>query len=714
MWHDGDFLGNEVKTEIRSVDHGHELIPSTPGRVASTFWSHGATTVLLFMLLVVAANKAAAQTVCFDGGILIEHPHPEYSDGGTWTTSKNDGHSDGDKRESKETSAWAMWRPELTAGEYRVYYWDAGTKGTFEITHAGGTAKVPSKGGFTGWMSLGDYTFAKGNDGYVKALAGEKGLKVDAVKFLPSATARRYQLPPYPPADGKVPYLEPKGRAANLILGGKPYLIIANETHDKMTCVDKNIVAFDDLLDSYRRQGVNTLEAPIAWGQIEPEEGTFNFAAIDALIEKARERNMHLAILWFGSYKNLQSYYAPGWAHKKFPKKTKNLEKNGKISDKAFLPFGADASDADAKAFAKLMARIKEKDPKHQVVLLMQVQNEMPCVITKETLDAHPEAQAAFDAPVPEEIITMLVANKTTGKISKNILDAWLKNGAKTSGSWPEVFGNGQANRLIGAYYFGKYTEKVAAAGKAVLPLPMYCNSWVGESACDEKYMDIFHLAAPSIDGMGPDNGGESGYAYVRDWNTYLCAEGAGPEDLWSIYGNLDGLFGAVYWVTDPGYTGCDTTNALLAQMGPLICAKKGSGEMLGFQYPREAKTTGSTWQKELGPLKLTFITTTDRAGWNGRTSTAVENSGIDGGDLGTGCGLVMKMGDGDYVITAHRVDVELRGLGAVSSAEIGHFVDGVWTKEGAAKIATSDGATRLSFPTEKRQYAQVRVRFGH
>ena len=33
---------------------------------------------------------------------------------------------------------------------------------------------------------------------------------------------------------------------------------------------------------------INTLEAPISWGQIEPTEGEFAFRALDALIEKAR------------------------------------------------------------------------------------------------------------------------------------------------------------------------------------------------------------------------------------------------------------------------------------------------------------------------------------------------------------------------------------------------------------------------------------------
>ena len=37
---------------------------------------------------------------------------------------------------------------------------------------------------------------------------------------------------------------------------------------------------------------------------MEPEEGKFDFALVDAQIQQARKRNMRLVLIWFGSWKN--------------------------------------------------------------------------------------------------------------------------------------------------------------------------------------------------------------------------------------------------------------------------------------------------------------------------------------------------------------------------------------------------------------------------
>jgi beta-galactosidase GanA len=54
----------------------------------------------------------------------------------------------------------------------------------------------------------------------------------------------------------------------------------------------------------------NAILMPVAWERIEPEEGRFDFNILDHWVESARAHNVHLVLLWFGSWKNAFSNYA--------------------------------------------------------------------------------------------------------------------------------------------------------------------------------------------------------------------------------------------------------------------------------------------------------------------------------------------------------------------------------------------------------------------
>jgi beta-galactosidase GanA len=69
----------------------------------------------------------------------------------------------------------------------------------------------------------------------------------------------------------------------------------------------------DEVWPYMRKEGINTLPGSVSRKQIEPTEGIFDFSEMDKVIVGAREHEMHIALLWFGAYKNDSSMYAPPW-----------------------------------------------------------------------------------------------------------------------------------------------------------------------------------------------------------------------------------------------------------------------------------------------------------------------------------------------------------------------------------------------------------------
>lgn len=256
---------------------------------------------------------------------------------------------------------------------------------------------------------------------------------------------------------------------------------------------------------------MNTVIASVSWEIIEPQEGKFDFTNVDSLILKARAKNLKLVFLWFGTWKNATSGYAPGWVKKDTRRFFRAESKEGvKLNNISSLC--KEAITADAKAFAALMKHIRKIDEGIYTVLTIQVENETG--VRGQERDYCLKANEAFAKQVPSNLMNFLKKNKEY--LIPEFDKIWGNSGYKPEGNWTEVFGT-DANLVFMGWHTALFVEKVAEAGKAEYTLPMYANAWLEWDYANNKPGDypsggpvaklipVWQAAAPHIDMLSPD-----------------------------------------------------------------------------------------------------------------------------------------------------------------------------------------------------------------
>jgi hypothetical protein len=251
----------------------------------------------------------------------------------------------------------------------------------------------------------------------------------------------------------------------------------------------------------------NTGAMAIGWNWIEPEEGRYDFRILDAIIKGAGEFGQHVVLLWFGSWKNGQSNFAPPWVKADQGRFPRAQIQNGQSAEN-LSTFSANNWEADARAFAAVMRHIRAVDKTHRVILV-QVENEIG--IFGDTRDRSVAANRAFAAPVPVELTDYL--RQHPDDLHPEFRKVWAAAGSRTSGTWAEVFGGGSpGDEIFMAWSYACYVNHVAAAGKKEYPVPMLVNTWGvkgwgngphGE-AIDHVH-DVWKAGAPSVDMFCPD-----------------------------------------------------------------------------------------------------------------------------------------------------------------------------------------------------------------
>ena len=165
-------------------------------------------------------------------------------------------------------------------------------------------------------------------------------------------------------------------QATQLMLHGEPFIILGGELANSSASSGE----YMDSRDSWaqmRAAGLNTVLAPVYWELIEPKEGEFDFSSVDYLLRSARANDLHLVLLWFGTWKNSMSCYTPSWVKQGFGSRfTLAQSQDGDVQE-IISAFCKESLKADCKAFAALMKHLRESDSETGTVLMVQVENEI-------------------------------------------------------------------------------------------------------------------------------------------------------------------------------------------------------------------------------------------------------------------------------------------------------------------------------------------------
>ncbi|MDR3328713.1 MAG: DUF5597 domain-containing protein, partial [Prevotellaceae bacterium] len=441
-----------------------------------------------------------------------------------------------------------------------------------------------------------------------------------------------------------------------------------------------------------QQTGLNTVLTPAYWELIEPTEGKFDFASIDAAIDKARAHDLKIVFLWFGAWKNSMSCYAPLWVKENYKKYPRAITKSGQALE-IMSAFSPNNVEADRRAFAALMAHIAKVDGKAQTVVMVQVENEIGMI--PDARDYCKEANALFTSAVPKPLTDYLTAHKQT--LRPQLLVRWGSNGFKTAGTWTELFGEGlETDELFMAWHYGAFVEEVVKAGKKAYALPMYLNAALNSRGRKPgaypsagplaHLLDVWRAAAPSIDFLAPDIY-DPGFAdwcgqYHVDGNPLFIPEIKLSDDnaarVFYAFGEHDAMGFSPFSIENTGNHQASPiakSFGILRQILPLLISAQGKGSSCGFWFDGVNKERTVT----LGRYRLTgrHLYT---YGW-----AAQSKDGSTWPEVGV---LVLQLADNEFLVAGTGVAVTFTnaldngmttGIGAIDKVS---FVDGKMVPE--------------------------------
>jgi len=487
------------------------------------------------------------------------------------------------------------------------------------------------------------------------------------------------------PLSEGTPQLRRVGHAMQLFVDGRPFLILGGELRNSSA---SSLDYMGPIWERLEAQNLNTVLAGVSWEMVEPEEGRFDFRVLDGLILQARAHRMHLGLLWFASWKNGMSSYVPAWVKSdvhRFPR----VRLQGGEEPEVLSPLGADSAAADARAFGALMRHLAKFDAGEHTVLIVQVENEVG--ILGDSRDRSPLADAAFNGPVPEDWFRYAAANPQD--LVPELRARWEANGSRTAGTWTEVFGAGSAtDQMFMAWHYARYVDRVAAAGAAAYPIPLYANAWLNEPNAKPgdfpsggplaEVLNFWKAAAPHLSLLAPDlyasNFEERCRLFTRCSNPLFIPEtnrnAEAARNLYLAVGSF-GLIGfspfaieanppTASAVPEADRAAIGKAYAILRQIAPLVLQHQESGDLVGFNLDKEHPSRAV----ELGGAVL-----------------EISLDELFGHRAERGAGLVMATAPGEYLGAGSGFRVifrnpeSIKGRVGIAAVTEGVFRDGVW-----------------------------------
>jgi beta-galactosidase GanA len=494
------------------------------------------------------------------------------------------------------------------------------------------------------------------------------------------------------PSEGsEIPQLRKQGDATQLIVDGRPFLILGGELGNSSASSLEYMKPFWPRLV---KMNFNTALVLVYWDLIEPQEGRFDFTLVDGLIREARNHNLRLVLLWFASWKNSMSCYAPAWIKTNQQRFPRAQDKDGRGME-ILSAFSSENRDADARAFAALMRHIREMDKKKHTVIMVQVENEVGMI--PDARDRSAVANELFNKSVPKELMDYLLEHKDT--LIPEFRAVWEEAGFKSSGTWEEVFGEGLGtDEIFMAWHYARYINHVIEAGKAEYSLSMYVNAaLIRPNYKPGQYpsagplphlMDIWRAGTPLIDFLSPDiyfpNFAEWCQKYHRSGNPLFIPEaGRGSDSAVNVFYAI-GQYDAIGFcpfsiesIDNPENSPLAGSYDVLSQLTPLIMENQGRGTMAGVLLDKDNQTQ----QIKLGNYILNVCHDYTWA-WSSGAKESKQWPRVGG--------LIISMGPDEYVIAGTGIIVtfapnspgdELAGIVSIQEGkyENGRWIGGRW-----------------------------------
>jgi hypothetical protein len=475
--------------------------------------------------------------------------------------------------------------------------------------------------------------------------------------------------------DTESPYLIKKNTAIQLVVNGKPFLMLGGELGNSSA---SSLDDINRIFPKLEKMGLNTVLVPACWELIEKEEGKYDYSIIDGAIDRARKNNLKIIFLWFGSWKNSMSCYAPLWIKENPKKYPRAVTKSGKPLE-MMTAFSESNLNVDKRVFSHFLNHLAEYDKKDQTVIMIQVENEIGML--EDAREYGKIADQRFNSEVPGKFIEYLKKNKKN--LQPSLLKKWEANGFKTKGSWSVIFGEGlDTDELFMAYVYAEYVQQIAKAGKEKYNIPMYLNTALNSRGRKPgaypsagplaHLLDVWRFAAPSIDILAPDIY-DPGFAnwckqYHNNGNPLFIPEirleEANAARVFYAFGEHDAMGFSPFSiedVADPENYPLTKSYSILHQLYPILTEKQGLGKTNGVLFDNESR------ERTIERNNYKFIFKHDNTlGWSPKAK--------DGSIWPEVGALIIELSPTEYIVAGTGVVLSFETLDNKKKAGIGYI----------------------------------------